>query len=146
VRKYQLYLIEDEFAAHYFGRERLFLQLFKEYQTADGELKFITGKQISYITKRVEVLKIHQLIQKQLGKVKGFKADLGGYMIAFSGKLSSAKVEVFQDLISVEAEGSYEAETLFFEVLRKCESSFLAIDLEHERCGWLKPIKERKLI
>jgi len=146
VRKYQLYLIEDEFAAHYFGRERLFFQLFQEHRTADGELKFITQKQISYITKQVEVLKIHQLIQKQLGKIRGFKADHGAYTIFLSGKLSTARLEVFQDLLTVEAEGSYEAETAFFEVLRKCESSFLALDLDHERYGWLKPIKERKFI
>lgn len=146
VRKYQLYLIEDEFATHYFGRERLFFQLFKEHQKANGELKFITQRQISYITKKVEVLKIHQLIQKQLGKIKGFKAEHGAYSIELSGKLSSAKVEVFQDLITIDAQGSYEAETAFFEVLRKCESSFLALDLEHQRYGWLKPIKERKFI
>jgi hypothetical protein len=146
VRKYQLYLIEDEFATHYFGRERLFFQLFKEHQKANGELKFITQRQISYITKKVEVLKIHQLIQKQLGKIKGFKAEHGAYSIELSGKLSTAKVEVFQDLITIDAQGSYEAETAFFEVLRKCESSFLALDLEHQRYGWLKPIKERKFI
>jgi len=146
VRKYQLYLIEDEFAAHYFGRERLFFQLFHEHHTSDGELKFITQKQISYITKRVEVLKVHNLLQRQLGKMKGFKADQGAYTIFISGKLSTARLEVFQDLITVEAEGSYEAETAFFEVLRKCESSFLAVDLEHERVGWLKPIKERKYV
>jgi hypothetical protein len=146
VRKYQLYLIEDEFATHYFGRERLFFQLFKEHQKANGELKFITQKQISYITKKVEVLKIHQLIQKQLGKIKGFKAEHGAYSIELSGKLSTAKLEVFQDLITIDAQGSYEAETAFFEVLRKCESSFLALDLEHQRYGWLKPIKERKFI
>lgn len=146
VRKYQLYLIEDEFATHYFGRERLFFQLFLEHQKANGELKFITQKQISYITKKVEVLKIHQLIQKQLGKIKGFKAEHGAYSIELSGKLSTAKLEVFQDLITIDAQGSYEAETAFFEVLRKCESSFLALDLEHQRYGWLKPIKERKFI
>ncbi len=146
VRKYQLYLIEDEFAAHYFGRERIFFQLFHEHHAADGELKFITQKQITYITKRVEVLKIHNLLQKQLGKMKGFKADHGAYTITLSGKLSTARLEVFQDLITVEAEGSYEAETAFFEVLRKCETSFIAIDLEHERYGWLKPIKERKFV
>ncbi|MEH6906391.1 sporulation inhibitor of replication protein SirA [Neobacillus drentensis] len=146
MRKYQLYLIEDEFATHYFGRERLFFQLFKEHQKANGELKFITQKQISYITKKVEVLKIHQLIQKQLGKIKGFKAENGAYSIELSGKLSTAKLEVFQDLITIDAQGSYEAETAFFEVLRKCESSFLALDLEHQRYGWLKPIKERKFI
>ncbi|MEH7480492.1 sporulation inhibitor of replication protein SirA [Neobacillus drentensis] len=146
MRKYQLYLIEDEFATHYFGRERLFFQLFQEHRKANGEFKFITQKQISYITKKVEVLKIHQLIQKQLGKIKGFKAEHGAYSIELSGKLSTAKLEVFQDLITIEAQGSYEAETAFFEVLRKCESSFLALDLEHQRYGWLKPIKERKFI
>ncbi|MFP5111362.1 sporulation inhibitor of replication protein SirA [Bacillaceae bacterium C204] len=146
MRKYQLYLIEDEFATHYFGRERLFFQLFQENHKAKGEFKFITQKQISYITKKVEVLKVHQLIQKQLGKIKGFKAENGAYSIELSGKLSTAKLEVFQDLITIEAQGSYEAETAFFEVLRKCESSFLALDLEHQRYGWLKPIKERKFI
>ncbi|MFL6555510.1 MAG: sporulation inhibitor of replication protein SirA [Bacillus sp. (in: firmicutes)] len=146
MRKYQLYLIEDEFATHYFGRERLFFQLFYEHQKANGEFKFITQRQISYITKKVEVLKIHQLIQKQLGKIKGFKAEQGAYLIELSGKLSMAKLEVFQDLITIDAQGSYEAETAFFEVLRKCESSFLALDLEHQRYGWLKPIKERKFI
>ncbi|MEY2196567.1 sporulation inhibitor of replication protein SirA [Neobacillus sp. BF23-41] len=146
MRKYQLYLIEDEFATHYFGRERLFFQLFQEHRKANGEFKFITQKQISYITKKVEVLKIHQLIQKQLGRIKGFKAEHGAYSIELSGKLSTAKLEVFQDLITIEAQGSYEAETAFFEVLRKCESSFLALDLEHQRYGWLKPIKERKFI
>lgn len=146
VRKYRLYLIEDEFAAHYFGRERLFFQLFQEHQNANGELKFITKRQIDFISKKLEVLKIHQLVQKQLGRIKGFKAERGAYTIELSGKISKAKLEVFQDLIIVEAQGSYEAETVFFEVLRKCEASFLAIDLEHERFGWLKPIKERKFV
>ncbi|MCM3568128.1 sporulation inhibitor of replication protein SirA [Neobacillus mesonae] len=146
MRNYQLYLIEDEFAAHYFGRERLFFQLFQEHQNADGELRFITKRQINYITKKIEVLKIHQLIQRQLGRLRGFRAERGAYTIELSGKISIAKLEVFQDLITIEAHGSYEAETAFFEVLRKCESSFLAIDLEHERGGWLKPIKERKFV
>lgn len=146
MRNYQLYLIEDEFAAHYFGRERMFLQLFQEHENASGKLEFIIKKQISFITKKVEVLKIHQLIQKQLGKIKGFKAEHGTYTIELSGKLSTAKLEVFQDLVTVEAQGSFEAETAFFEVLRRCESSFLALDLEHQQVGWLKPIKERKFI
>ena len=90
--------------------------------------------------------RINSAIQKQLGKIKGFRAEHGAYSIELSGKLSTAKVEVFQDLITIDAQGSYEAETAFFEVLRKCESSFLALDLEHQRYGWLKPIKERKFV
>ena len=144
VRNYQLYLIEDEFASHYFGKEHMFLQLFQEYEKANGELEFIIKRQISYITKKLEVLRIHQVIQNQLGKIKGYRAERGAYSIELSGKLSTAKLEVFQDLITLKAQGSYEAETAFFEILRKVEPSFLALDLEHQRVGWLKPIKDRE--
>jgi hypothetical protein len=146
VRKYQLYLIEDEFAAHYFGRERMFFQLFQEHEVSNGELKHITKRQIHYITKHLQTLKIHQLIQKQLGMLKGFKSEHGTYTIELSGKLSTAKLEVQENRVLVEAMGNYDAETVFFEVLRKCETSFLAIDMEHQRFGWLKPIKERKFV
>jgi hypothetical protein len=146
VRNYQLYLIEDEFAAHYFGKERMFFQLFQEHEQSTGEFKDITQKQINYITKRMQVLKIHQMIQKQLGKVRGFTEDHGTYMMELSGKLSSAYLRVFENKLEVKAKGTLEAETVFFEVLRKSEASFLAIDLEHFRFGWLKPYKERKLI
>lgn len=146
VRNYQLYLIEDEFAAHYFGKERMFFQLFQEYEQSNGELKGITQKQISFITKPLQVLKIHQLIQKQLGKVRGFKEDSGSYIMELSGKLSAAYLKISEKHLTIKASGSYEAETVFFEVLRKSEASFLAIDLEHFRFGWLRPIKERKLI
>lgn len=146
MRKYQLYLIEDEFAAHYFGRERMFFQLFKEHEWSTGNLKQITKMQIDYITKSLQTIKIHQLIQKQLGKVKGYQMFQGAYSIEGNGKISRAKLEIEENKIKLEAIGSYEAETAFFEVLRKCESSFLAIDLEHERYGWLKPIKERKFV
>lgn len=146
VRNYQLYLIEDEFAAHYFGKERMFFQLFQEHEQSTGDLKDITQKQINYITKPLQVLKLHQLLQKQLGRVRGFKEDHGTYIMELSGKLSTAYLKVEENKLLVKANGTFEAETVFFEVLRKSESSFLAIDLEHFRFGWLKPYKERKLI
>ncbi|MGG5253675.1 sporulation inhibitor of replication protein SirA [Neobacillus sp. SM06] len=146
MRKYQLYLIEDEFAAHYFGRERMFFQLFQEYGFAKGELKNIIKKQIHYITKPLHALKIRQLIQQQLGKRRGFQYDHESYIIELNGRQSRAELEIHGNMVTIEAFGSYEAETIFFEVLRKCEPSFLAIDFEHQRFGWLKPIKERKFV
>ncbi|WML50509.1 sporulation inhibitor of replication protein SirA [Neobacillus sp. PS3-34] len=68
------------------------------------------------------------------------------YSIEINGNLSLATMELREDSIIVEGVGSYEAETVFFEVLRKCEASFLAVDLEKNRFGWLKPIKERKFV
>jgi len=71
MRSYQLYLIEDEFASHYFGRERMFYQLFLEYSRANGDLKSIISKQVDFVTKPIPVLRIHQLLHQQLSKVKG---------------------------------------------------------------------------
>ncbi|WP_282140351.1 sporulation inhibitor of replication protein SirA [Cytobacillus oceanisediminis] len=145
MRAYQLYLIEDEFAARYFGRERMFFQLFEEYEHSSGEMKSILSKQIDFVTKPIPGLKVHQYIHQQLQRKKDFIIEKSAYYIEMS-KRSRAKLEVFERSLVLEAAGSYEAETVFFEVLRKSESSFLAVDLKHKRYGWLKPIKERKFV
>ena len=77
-----------------------FFSFFMEHQKANGELNLFTKTNFLY-NKKVRGLKIHQLIQKQLGKIKGFKAEHGAYSIELSGKLSTAKLEVFQDLITI---------------------------------------------
>lgn len=146
VRNYQLYLIEDDVAAHYFGREQLLYRLFQEHERSKGRLKQIIQNQIAYITKPLQVLRIHQMIQKQLGLNKGFKGEHGTFFLELNGKVSMAYLKVGENSIWIKASGNYEAETAFFEVLRKGEASFLAIDLDHHRYGWLKPIKERKFV
>lgn len=145
MRTYQLYLIEDEFASHYFGRERMFFQLFEEHHYSFGSMKDILSKQIHFITKPIPTLRLHQHLNQQLQRMKDFRVEKGTYYID-NGKISSAKLDVFDKYIRLEASGSYDAETIFFEILRKNESSYLAIDLSHHRYGWLKPIKERKFV
>lgn len=145
MRVYQLYLIEEEFASHYFGRERMFFQLFQEYEKSSGELNLILGKQIQYITKPIPGLKLRQYINQQLYRKQNFRSRKGLYYIE-TGKRSKASLELFDQSLVIEACGNYDAETVFFEVLRKSESSFLAIDIRHHRYGWLKPIKERKFV
>ncbi|RSD28813.1 sporulation inhibitor of replication protein SirA [Mesobacillus subterraneus] len=146
MRSYQLYLIEDEFASHYFGRERMFYQLFLEYSQANGELKSILAKQVGFVTKSIPVLRIHQLLHQQLSKVKGFKLEDGVYIFENKSNNSSATLKVHDRWLELDSRGPVDAETVFFEILRKCESSFLAIDLDSTKYGWLKPIKERKYI
>ncbi|WP_394231863.1 sporulation inhibitor of replication protein SirA [Niallia oryzisoli] len=145
MRTYQLYLIDDEFASHYFGKERMVYQLFKDYKEAVGEYKKILEKQIDFILKPIQEIKIHQFISQYLQKNKDFYTNNGLYYLEI-GKRSTAKLEIHERCLMLKANGNYEAETIFFEVLRKTESSFIAIDLEHQRCGWLKPIKERKFV
>jgi hypothetical protein len=146
MRSYQLYLIEDEFASHYFGRERMFYQLFLEYSRANSDLKTIISKQVDFVTKPIPVLRIHQLLHQQLSKVKGFKVEDGKYIFENKNSLTSATLKVHDRWLELESHGQVDAETVFFEILRKCETSFLAIDLASNKYGWLKPIKERKYV
>jgi len=145
VRTYQLYLIDDEFASHYFGKERMFYQLFKESEEATGEYQYILRKQIDFITKPIQGLKIHHHVSQNLQKNKSFYINKGTYYLEM-GKRGFAELEIKERYLVLKASGHYEAETVFFEVLRKLEAAFLAIDLDHKRCGWLKPIKERKFV
>lgn len=145
VRTYQLYLIDDEVASQYFGKERMLVELFKQYDEASGELKNILSKQIDFITKSIQTFKLHHFINQNLQKNKSFYARNSKYYIEI-GKRSYADLEIHQNCLIVRADGKYDAETAFFEVLRKAETSFIALDLENSYCGWLKPIKERKFI
>ena len=145
MRTYQLYLIEEGFASHYFGKERLFFQLFKEYEEAFGELKNIIKKQIDFITKPINGFRIQHYLHQNLQKNKSFYNESGIYYLDM-GKKGYAQLDIKEDYMILKANGQYDAETAFFEVLRKAEPSFIAIDLKNRHCGWLKPIKERKFI
>lgn len=147
MRNYQLYLIDNEFARHYFGRELMFYNLFKDYSEALGEKKSILSKQIDYITKPIPCLKLQQYIRKYLQKNKDFREENGVYFFK-NKKIGTSSLELFEKKITIKANGTFDAETLFFEALRKYESSYpyLAIDLDNRRYGWLKPIKERKFV
>nr|WP_295972492.1 sporulation inhibitor of replication protein SirA [uncultured Bacillus sp.] len=145
MRTYQIYLIVDEFASHFFGRERVIFHLFQEYEESKGEYKHTLDKQIHFITKPIQKLKIsHGLTQSLQTNLNFYKKD--GKFYLHTKQHSFAELEIRERCVWVKASGNYEAETAFFEVLRKTESSFLAIDLERQHCAWLKPIKERKFV
>lgn len=146
MRTYQIYLIEDEFAHHFFGRERLFFNLFLEYIQTTGTLRGILQKQIEYVTKTIPKQQVEKVIKQQMKKKNNFLFQNGEYYIENSNGINRATLLINDHVLVVKAEGNYVAETVFFECIRKCGTSFLAIDFDHERFGWLKPIKERNFV
>ncbi|WP_409305545.1 sporulation inhibitor of replication protein SirA [Peribacillus sp. SCS-155] len=146
MRSYHIYLIEEEFAQHYFGREKIFLNLFMEYTRSSGGQRRILQKQIDYITRPIPVLKIQQSINDYLFYKEDVSYKDGVYYIQKNSGNSRAALQINKEHLILQAEGEYDAETAFFESIRKCETSFLAFDIKNQRCGWLKPIKERKFV
>lgn len=145
MRTYQIHLIVDEFASHFFGRERVIFHLFKEFEESFGDLKQTLEKQIRFITKPIQKLKINHVLTQTLQNNQFFYKKGGLFYLDMNGQ-SFAQLEIQEQSLMMKSWGNYDAETVFFEVLRKIESTFLAIDRERQRCAWLKPIKERKFV
>jgi len=144
VRVYELYLIEDIVANYFYGRERVFFNLFKEWKESTGDLRSILQKQIDYITRPIPTLRVHTQMIAKLQKRKDYEADNGIYYIC--NKSGQAQLHIEEKQLIIESSGTFEAEMVIMEALRKTEYNFFASDTENVRFGWLKPFKERKLI
>ncbi|MBP3039846.1 sporulation inhibitor of replication protein SirA, partial [Bacillaceae bacterium Marseille-Q3522] len=91
------------------------------------------------------LVKLHQYIGHFLNKRKGFFFDKNTYSFE-NGKNLFAQLSIEERRLILKTKGNFESETVFFEILRKSEPSFLAVAINEERYGWLKPIKERNFV
>ncbi|MDR0137471.1 sporulation inhibitor of replication protein SirA [Metabacillus idriensis] len=148
MRHYYVYLIEEEFANHFFGREAKLFHLFQEYlRTSPEQLEFNhLYKQIRYVTKSISAESIDHMIESSLTNRYNYAHIEGHHRIDSESKRGNALLQVRDQYIEVTSIGSFDMEAIFFEILRKIDSCFLAMDFEAKRYGWLKPIKERKFV
>ncbi|WP_377911591.1 sporulation inhibitor of replication protein SirA [Bacillus songklensis] len=144
MRKYDIYLIEDEFAIHYFQKEDIMYQLFLEYKTSGKDHDIYVKKQIEYITKKIPILQLQLMIENKLGHSHGLISFSSGEY-GFKTENGLARLLLKHEYIYMEAEGTVEAEAGFFEVLRKISPCFLAMNFENHVYGWLNPVKQRKI-
>src|SRR5690606_12377963 len=75
MRVYLIYLIEDEFAEYFYGRENKFVELFIAQSKEKGALQTVVQKQIQYITKPLPYLELHKhlshFVQRKEFYIKG---------------------------------------------------------------------------
>lgn len=142
--KYELYIIDDVFANYYYGRERMFFNLFKEYDEAKAKLKEIIDLQVQYITKPIPSLRIHKLLMQNLQTRKDFYIHQGAYYI--ENKTGFARLEINERKMTVESNGNTDTLLTFLEVLRKAEYNLFAFDLNYEQYGWIRPFKGRAFV
>ncbi|MCR2820616.1 sporulation inhibitor of replication protein SirA [Lederbergia panacisoli] len=145
MRIYLIYLIEDEFADFFYGRESKFIELFIAERRLRGNRKEIVQKQIKYITKPLPYLDLHKHLAHSVEN-KEFYIKGKVYCANNTGLHEGAELVIGERCLQLKAWGSYASESIFFEVLRKFNGRFLAMDIENDQYGWVKPIKERKFV
>ncbi|MDT8862837.1 sporulation inhibitor of replication protein SirA [Alkalihalobacillus sp. MEB130] len=146
MRHYELYIFEEDVARQYYGQESKLFYLFLEHEKARGSQKEILRKQIEYITKPIPALFLQQKLKQDLMKEEGYRKKKNTHMIEIQDRDSKAELVIGADALYITADGSFDVETIFFEILRKCEPTFFAFTIEEHRYGWLKPIKQEDLL
>ncbi|GAE34711.1 hypothetical protein JCM9157_1786 [Halalkalibacter akibai JCM 9157] len=146
MRHYELYIVEEDVARQYYGQESKLFYLFLEHEKAKGSQKEILRKQIEYITKPIPALLLQQKLKQDLMKIEGYRKKKNTHLIEIIDRDSKAELVIGSDALYLTAEGSFEIETMFFEILRKCEPAFFAFSISEHRYGWLKPLKQQDFL
>ncbi|WAA13504.1 sporulation inhibitor of replication protein SirA [Fervidibacillus halotolerans] len=144
MRQYDLYIIEDLFAIYFYGREQMFFQLFKECHESGEGIKDILIKQVEYITKPIPTKYIYSHILQELGKRTDLIIKRKSFLIV--NKRGDTELFLEHKKLHVKSSGDMFAEFIFMDTLKSLDIHFFALDLENERFGWLKPLKDRKYV
>lgn len=144
MRNYELYIIDELVADYFYGREQMFFHLFKDLHESQSKIREILLKQVEYITKPIPSFHIYTHIMQDLQSRTDFYMKNDAFII--ENKRGKAELTIGKRQVVVRSSGSVDAEMIFMETLRKSEYNFLALDLENERYGWLKPLKYRKYV
>lgn len=141
MREYKIYIIQKDVAYDFYGTEEKLFQLFKENFFAKGKLKEITDKQIQYIIEKIPVNQLEQAIFRSLNGVKGYNKKHQQHFLRIPNMNSNAGLYVNDREITLFADGTYDAEARFYEILREFHPFFIALEFTEKRYGWLKPLK-----
>ena len=146
MRRYSLYLIDHDVARNYFGKEEKLYRLFLDAENQLSPYRSVLLKQIDYITQEIPKSRIHETLVKEIGEQVNVDEKNQSYEISSGNHMTRAVLMVKEKYMNLYAEGTCEAETIFFEELRKIAPSFLAMDFQRDYYGWLNPIKQAKLV
>lgn len=138
--------MQEEVAMHYFRRESFLYDLFRAYKTNQSNEHEYIQKQVKYITRPIPFKAIKTALEQTFSEKVHFHSSHNKYSLLLPNKKSRATLLAKEQAIIIKADGSIDADTAFFEVLRKFDKYFLAIDFNAEQYGWLRPIKKRNFV
>ncbi|GGL62272.1 sporulation inhibitor of replication protein SirA [Sporolactobacillus putidus] len=142
MRSYHIYLIKDSISEHYFGKEEKLFRLFKDCRSAqDKHLKEVMYRQVCYISHHLDVRRFGMQLQTACSFMPEYTYEDPIHYLKSRRPYSEAVLELRDRELKMTAQGTSDMEVTFFEVLRKLDGHFLAIDFQRRQCAWLNPIK-----
>ncbi|GAF15259.1 YoxF protein [Bacillus sp. JCM 19046] len=142
MRYYELYLVTDDVATSYSGKESKLFQLFEERDRASRDQRLVYDRQIDYITKILP----EEMLKTVFDRTKTARDEEGYVIHSPVVDVNSCTVEIQQRKICLKAQGDLSAETDVFDLLKSVDSHFFAVNVEDRRFGWLKPYERQSVL
>jgi hypothetical protein len=149
MRRYDLYIIDEEVARDYFGKEMKLNQLFQAaFYEKKPEQRLQLEKQVNYITKSIPMFRLQTLLTRVLKEVSDYTLDTKDWEFTLKSEdcRRVMRLQLDQKKCVLWSTGDLLTESLIFDKLREIDPYFLAVDRANERCGWLQPIKTARMI
>lgn len=144
MRKYDIYVIDQDIVEDYIGRENKLFKLFYEYSISSPLEKYMLEKYIQCITNTIPTRFMNTQLEEQLSFLEAYYYYNGKHYINYGEDISTVEVTVHANKIAVVSDGTFLAETVMFDNIGQAvnklgllQGSFLVIDLESKRYGWL---------
>ncbi|WP_059103446.1 sporulation inhibitor of replication protein SirA [Shouchella shacheensis] len=145
MRRYQLYLLDDQVATSYFGRESKLFQLFEEHAQAKDGPRSLLDKQVDYITKPLPTRTLKYAFRRYQEPRQETCEDT--YVIQCPQEQSgSCKVQLDAKFVQLWASGDIDSETAIFDLLKGVDPHFFAVNVEDRRFGWLQPFDKHRVL
>ncbi|MGM9988335.1 MAG: sporulation inhibitor of replication protein SirA [Bacillaceae bacterium] len=145
MRKYDIYLIDEEIVEDYIGHEHNLFKTFFEYKTASSLEKYMIEKHLRVLTNKIPTLFMDKQIEQRLSFLPNYIYEKGKHYLNYNHGYSKIEVKVEAKVITVKSDGSFWAETVMFDMIGQVVDklnllcgSFLAVDVENRRYGWLR--------
>lgn len=142
MRVYEIFLVQKDVVKWYLHKEETLFQLFldvKRLQSA--KLSPLLQKQIDFITHPIDMPLMDTAMNTRLSTIKEYDYHRYHHEITLNKGNSYASLNLFPKKLVLKGIGLPDAEHVFFEMLRKIEDTFIAVDYTHRHIGFLKPVR-----
>ena len=109
------------------------------------ELRKIVDKQVNYIIQEIPEVKIQQLMENAVATNTITKLSSTHFRIE-TNLSQYAEMEIKFPFIRIITDQCNHLEWAFFNLLRSFNGRLLAVNLEEEHVGWIKPLKIKAFV
>ncbi|WP_053219571.1 sporulation inhibitor of replication protein SirA [Virgibacillus senegalensis] len=136
---YSIFLVNSEFASHYFYRSEILYRFLSKYDVYP--IDSVAYKQSRYVTAEIPVQQLMDYLAFCHPGENTFQT--GTNKLRLETQSDFAELLIDRSCLQGRSSSFAGAENVLFQYLRRFDSRFFIIEYESEKYGWISPIGKR---